>query len=132
MALCNQFKVEIALVNPEGTQQPVVLIAAMRLKSDGVTLDLPLQGQQGYPAMGLAEFRGVNSQETNPLLAAVCRHCRDGVAIMDLLNRPGFSCRWTGLIWKAVAKQAYHYEHDNQPDQSQQPLPRKLRSGLVH
>ncbi len=91
MAFGDQFAVEIALVNPEGAQQPVVLVAAVRLQPDGLSLHLLSKCRAGFLSVGLAVFRSVNPQQTNPFLSAVCRHGRDGVAIMHRLNGPGFS-----------------------------------------
>lgn len=118
VAFGDQLVVEIALVNPEGTQQPVVLVTAVRFQPDGLSLYLLCERRAGLPAVGLAVFRGVNPQQTNPFLSAVCRHCRDGVAIMHRLNGPGFSWQRTGPGRKAFAEQACCCQHDNQPKQS--------------
>ena len=131
MALGDHFTVEVPLVDPEGAEQAVVLVTAVGLQPDGLAPHLLFKRRSGLPAMGLAVFRRVNAQEANPLLATVCGHRRDGVAIVHGLNRPGFCCWGTGLRGEPIAEQARDGQHQHQPKQPQQFFPRQLTSRLL-
>ncbi len=128
MALGDQFTVEVPLVDPEGTEQAVVLVTAVGLQPDGLAPHLLFKCRAGLLAMGLAVFRRVNAQEANPLLATVCGHRRDGVAIVHGLNRPGFCCWGTGLRGEPISEQARDGQHQHQPDHPQQSFPRQATS----